>query len=104
MDKHELKELLFASESIYSALSSKKDIINEENITRRFAFHSVVSKLNILKGQKFNKENLTTKRPGTGYFPASKIYSLFGKKSKTYIKKKSPDKKKMTFNKKKFYL
>ena len=87
MDKQELKELLFASESIHASLASNKDFINEENITRRFAFHSVVSKSNIFKGQKFNKENLTTKRPGTGYFPASKIYSLFGKKSKKNIKK-----------------
>ena len=40
-----------------------------------------------LKGEKFSKKNLTTKRPGTGYFPASKIYSLYGKTSKRNIKK-----------------
>ena len=87
MDKNELKELIIVSKQIHASLNSKKDIIEEENITRRFAFHSVVSKSKILKGQKFDKKNLTTKRPGTGYFPASKIYSLFGKISKTNIKK-----------------
>lgn len=87
MDKEELKELLVVSKQIHASLESTKDIIKEENITRRFAFHSVVSNSNILKGQKFSKQNLTTKRPGTGYFPASKIYSLYGKIAKKNIKK-----------------
>ena len=87
MDKEELKELLIASRQIYDSLNSNKDIINEENITRRFAFHSVVSNTNILKGQKLNRKNLTTKRPGTGDFPASKIYTLYGKISKKNIRK-----------------
>ena len=87
MDEQELKELLFASKNVHDSLSSRKDVIKEENITRRFAFHSVVSNSDIIKGQKFSKKNLTTKRPGTGFFPASKINTLYGKKSKTNIKK-----------------
>ena len=38
-------------------------------------------------GQKLNRKNLTTKRPGTGDFPASKIYTLYGKISKKNIRK-----------------
>jgi len=87
MDKKELKELITFSKQIYASLDSKKDIIKEENVTRRFAFHSVVSNENILKGQKLNKKNLTTKRPGTGDFPASQIYKLYGKISKKNIQK-----------------
>ena len=87
MDKEELKELLLVSKQIHASLDSQKDIINEEDITRKFAFHSVVSNSNIFKGERFSKKNLTTKRPGTGDFPASKIYSLFGKISKRNIKK-----------------
>lgn len=87
MDSSELKELLDVSKKIHASLNSTKDIIEEENVTRKFAFHSVVSNSNISKGEKFSKENLTTKRPGTGYFPASEIYSLYGKTSKRNIKK-----------------
>ena len=87
MDENELKDLLLVSNQIHASLDSQKDIINEEDITRKFAFHSVVSNSNIFKGQRFTKKNLTTKRPGTGDFPASKIYSLFGKISKRNIKK-----------------
>ena len=73
------------SNNIYESFKSKKEIISEENKTRKFAFHSVVSKKNIQKNEIFSWKNLTTKRPGTGDFPSHKIYSLFGKKSKKYI-------------------
>ena len=44
MDQRECKELIDCSQKIYQATSSVKDKISEENITRKFAFHSVVSK------------------------------------------------------------
>ena len=43
--------------------------------------------IQIYQKEKNLVKNLTTKRPGTGYFPASKIYSLYGKTSKRNIKK-----------------
>ena len=55
--------------------------MKEENVTRNFAFHSVVSNKDILKGEKFDKNNLTVKRPGIGYFPADST-NLFSKKAK----------------------
>ena len=79
MDSKEFKMLLKNSNIIHSSLSSNKDILIQEEVTRRFAFHSVVSKENILKNQKLTKKNLTTKRPGIGDFPANKIYSLLVK-------------------------
>ena len=87
MDKKELTELIQQSKQIHDSLSSTKNIINEENITRKFAFHSVVSKKDIFKGEKFSELNLTTKRPGTGDYFASQIYSIFGKIAKKNIKK-----------------
>ena len=87
MDKKELKDLLVSADHISQAFGSKKEIIQAENVTRRFAFHSVVSKKNISKGEKLSWKNLTTKRPGTGDFPSYKIYNLFGKKTKKAIKK-----------------
>ena len=94
MDKTELKDLLTASTKIHKAFSSNKEIITKEDATRRFAFHSVVSKKNINKNEVLNWKNLTTKRPGTGDFPSHKIYSLIGRKTKKYIKKNHLIKKK----------
>ena len=94
MDSKDLKDLLYFSNIVHSALKKKDDFIKEENITRNFAFHSVVSKESIEKGNKLNLKNLTVKRPGTGYFPASKLYSLIGKKAKRFIEKNRLIKKK----------
>ena len=90
----ELKELIDHSKKIHHALSSIDDEIPQENVTRRFAFHSVVSKLFIKKNEKLNKNNLTTKRPGTGDFPANEIKNLYGKIAKNNIKKNTLIKKK----------
>ena len=87
MDKTELKDLIAASIKIHEAFSSDKEIISEEDKTRKFAFHSVVSKIDINKNEILSWKNLTTKRPGIGDFPSYKIYDLIGKKAKKYIKK-----------------
>jgi N-acetylneuraminate synthase len=94
MNQPELKELIDHSKKIHHALSSIDDEIPQENVTRRFAFHSVVSKLFIKKNEKLNKNNLTTKRPGTGDFPANEIKNLYGKIAKNNIKKNTLIKKK----------
>ena len=94
MDKTELKDLLIASTNIHEAFNSDKETIDKEDTTRKFAFHSVVSKKNINKNEVLSWKNLTTKRPGTGDFPSYKIYSLIGRKAKKYIKKNHLIKKK----------
>jgi len=86
MDKNELKDLIKSSRRIFESFSSDKEKIKEEDVTRRFAFHSVVSKKNINKNEKLSLKNLTTKRPGTGDFSAYKINKLFGKRAKIFIK------------------
>ena len=87
MDKTELKDLIAASIKIHEAFSSDKEIISEDAKTRKFAFHCVVSKIDINKNEILSWKNLTTKRPGIGDFPSYKIYDLIGKKAKKYIKK-----------------
>ena len=87
MNKGELKNLIDHSNKIHQALSSNTDTIYQEEVTRRFAFHSVVSNTEIKKGEKINQHNLTTKRPGTGDFLASQIKKLYGKIAKVKIKK-----------------
>ena len=79
--------LIDHSKKIYQALSLTTDTIRQEEVTRRFAFHSVVSKTEIRKGEKLNQNNLTTKRPGTGDFLANQIKKLYGKTAKVKINK-----------------
>ncbi len=44
MDKDELKYLIKSSKSYFSAKFNKIEYLKEENVTRKFAFHSVVAK------------------------------------------------------------
>lgn len=86
MDYEDLKNLLNFSEIFVKTFENNKEVIKEEDITRNFAFHSVVTKKNINKGSFLNNENLTVKRPGIGDFHANKLLSLFGKKVKKQLK------------------
>tara|TARA_B100000941_G_C28484942_1_gene544422 strand:+ start:297 stop:1334 length:1038 start_codon:yes stop_codon:yes gene_type:complete len=87
MNGKDLSELLKFSLEYGKIIKNKKREKNYEQVTARFAFHSVVSRTNISKGEKFSKKNLTTKRPGIGDFHANEIYSLFGKIAKKNIKR-----------------
>jgi N-acetylneuraminate synthase len=85
MDRFELKELIKKSKEIFDLFSNNSEILKKEDVTRKFAFHSLVSRKEIKKGEKINKNNLTTKRPGTGDFPAKKYKKLIGKIAKMDI-------------------
>ena len=61
--------------------------------SRKFALHSVVSKMKIKKGEKLNYKNLTVKRPGTGDYNSNQIYGLIGKIAKKEIKQNTQIKK-----------
>ena len=56
MDDKELKDLIDFTHKVHLSFQKKEEILKEENVTRNFAFHSVVS-LKILKKEK----NLTMK-------------------------------------------
>jgi len=87
MNSEELKDLIRFSNIIMNATTKNDDFLKEENVTRNFAFHSVVSNEDIQKGEKLSYKNLTVKRPGTGAYPANKLHSLIHKKAKRFIKK-----------------
>ena len=55
MDKEDLKKILEFINIYHLSIRNNKNILKEENITRKFAFHSVVSKKLIHKGEKFSK-------------------------------------------------
>lgn len=86
IDPKELKELIEGSNAIHQALGGSKEILPEEKPTIDFAYASVVSTMPIKKGEKFTKENLWVKRPGTGDFLAKSYDNIIGQTAKKNIK------------------
>lgn len=66
--------------------NGQKNIKPSEKVNRKNVRKSIVAKENILKGDRFSTENLTTKRPGNGLSPM-KWEHIIGKKAKKYFKK-----------------
>jgi len=79
MDPTDLKELIDGSRAIHQSLGGSKNILQEEQVTIDFAYSCVVSTKAIKKGEKFTKDNLWVKRPGTGEILAVEYDKLMGK-------------------------
>ena len=69
--------------------SEDKFVSKRENINKKYARKSIFAKKNILKGEKFSKENLITLRPGE-YIPASNWKKLLKLKAKYNFNKGKP--------------
>ena len=87
MDPLALKELIMGCEDIAVMRGGTKEAAKEEQVTIDFAFATVVSIQDIKKGEKFTKENIWVKRPGTGELPAENYKSLLGKTAAADISK-----------------
>ena len=85
----ELKDLIFGSNAIFRALKNKKEILDGEKLTAKFAFTSVVTIKDIKKGDTFSMKNIWVKRPGTGQIKAEFFDDILNKKSSKSIKKNS---------------
>jgi len=81
IDREELKEMIVGAEAIHKALGGSKKILKEEQPTIDFAYSCVVSIREIKKGEKFSKENIWVKRPGTGEIKAVDYKKVIGKKA-----------------------
>ena len=79
MTPPELSELISASKIVAQARGGNKDDIDEEQITRNFAFASVVATRNINAGEVLSPENIWVKRPSGGSFQANQLEELYGK-------------------------
>ena len=66
MDPKSLKELITGSAELALMRGGEKKATKEEQVTIDFAFATVVTIQEISKGEKFTKENIWVKRPGTG--------------------------------------
>lgn len=76
----ELRELTTASRIIRKARGGcKDDLLQEEQVTRDFAFATVVAIENIKAGEIFSSKNIWVKRPGTGGIPAEDYENVLGR-------------------------
>ena len=81
MDPEALSELIEGSIELAKMRGGKKEAAKEEQVTIDFAFATVVSIQDIKKGEKFTKENIWVKRPGTGEIKAEDYNRILEKES-----------------------
>ncbi len=84
----QLKYLVEGVRQVALSIGNKKKIYKKEIMIRKWAHRSVVSIQEIKKGEKFNYDNIWSKRPGTG-IPSYKIKNIIGRIAKRDIKKDS---------------
>lgn len=87
MDTQECRELIAQSARMAKMRGGKKEAAKEEQVTIDFAYASVVSIKDIVKGELFTSDNLWVKRPGTGDYLADDYDFLLGKKASKNISK-----------------
>lgn len=87
MDEKNCRELISSSNEIFRMRGGKKEPAVEEKVTIDFAYACVCTIKNIKKGEKFTKDNIWVKRPGTGEILADKFESLLGKTAANDINK-----------------
>lgn len=85
MDPAKLKELIHESKQLHKMLGGTKEALQEEQVTIDFAFATVVSIKPIKKGERFTKENIWVKRPGTGEIRAEFYTNILGKSAQHNI-------------------
>ena len=82
LEPKELKKLVSSIRNIEKCFGNfNKAPTKSELKNKKIVRKSIVAKKNIKKGEKFTKENLTTKRPGNGISPM-KFYNLLNRKAK----------------------
>jgi sialic acid synthase SpsE len=82
MDSKELAELIKGSKILRQERGgNKNELIEEEQVTRDFAFATVVTIAKVKKGDMFSNKNIWVKRPGVGEIQAEEYESLFSKKA-----------------------
>ena len=83
IDPRELHELVEGTKAIHLALGGTKTILADEKPTIDFAYACVVTIKPIKEGEKFTKENIWVKRPGTGEIKAVDFEKVLDKVAST---------------------
>ena len=97
IDEIGLKELIKGCNIISKQRFGDKNLLKEEQVTRNFAYASVVSRRKIEINEILSLKNITVRRPGTGDFGAAEFKNLLGKKVRSIIKKNTQIKKRDLF-------
>ena len=97
VDEIGLKELIKGCNIISKQRFGDKNLLKEEQVTRNFAYASVVSRRKIEINEILSLKNITVRRPGTGDFGAAEFKNLLGKKVRSIIKKNTQIKKRDLF-------
>lgn len=79
MDEGELAELLQAADEVPQMRGGTKAALPEEQVTIDFAYATVVTIRPVRKGERFTRENLWVKRPGTGAILAGEYERILGR-------------------------
>ncbi len=79
IEPHELRALIEGSKAVWQARGGAKGILPEEQPVIDFAYATVVSIKAIKEGERFTKENVWVKRPGTGPILAEQLNQVLGK-------------------------
>ncbi|WP_317196181.1 N-acetylneuraminate synthase [Winogradskyella vincentii] len=87
MDEQESRNLVVASNEVWSMRGGTKEPAKEEQVTIDFAFATVCSIDEIKKGDVFTEENIWVKRPGTGEILAEHYNEIIGRTASRTIKK-----------------
>ena len=97
VDEIGLKELIKGCNIISKQRFGDKNSLKEEQVTRNFAYASVVSRRKLEINEILSLKNITVRRPGTGDFGAAEFKNLLGKKVRSIIKKNTQIKKRDLF-------
>lgn len=82
MDPGALKELIYASKILkLERGGTKRTLLPEEQVTRDFAFSTLVTINPVKKGEVFTMKNLWAKRPGIGEVKAEYLEDVIGKRA-----------------------
>jgi N-acetylneuraminate synthase len=82
MDPTAMSDLIAGSRILYAQRGGdKRAELEEEQVTRDFAFSTVVTIKALKKGDNFNKSNIWVKRPGVGKIAAEQFEKVLGKKA-----------------------
>ena len=84
IDFNDLYYLVDGIRKVEDSLGCKKEVHKNEKIIRDWAFRSVVSIVQIKKGDLITEDMVWTKRPGTG-IPSKEIGNVIGKVAKVDI-------------------
>ena len=86
IDQKELSELVSGSAAVWEARGGEKVILKEEQPTIDFAYATVVATADIKAGERFTRDNIWVKRPGTGEIKASEFERVLGCRARRAVK------------------